>query len=111
MKFYDFFKFTSLTVLQSTSQASIQKVKVCRDCKFFRPNTRECGYFGNTNLVSGKINYEYASTMRIDKNKCGEIAKQFEENKYKIVTVPYYFLLDYWYIFWIIGVSFYLVVI
>jgi hypothetical protein len=105
MKFRDFFKFTSLVLLQSTSQASIQKVKVCRNCKFFRSNTRECGYFGSTDLVTGKIIYEYASSMRNDKNKCGEIARHFEENKYKIVSVPYYFFLDYWYIFFAFGAS------
>jgi hypothetical protein len=44
----------------------------------------------------GKNDYTYASSARRDEKKCGEEAVYFEKNKMKIITVPYYFLLDYW---------------
>jgi len=41
----------------------------------------------------------YASSARKNEDKCGEKALYFEENTNKIVTVPYYFILNvakYW---------------
>jgi hypothetical protein len=34
--------------------------------------------------------------VRSDEEKCGDEGKLFEENHYKIVTVPYYFIKEYW---------------
>jgi hypothetical protein len=73
--------------------------KLCKDCKFFIANEKRCMKFGNTNLVTGEQDYDYASSVRHDKDKCGEDAKYFEENTIKFLTVPYYFTLTYWYIF------------
>lgn len=70
--------------------------KICRDCKYFIGDTMECGKFGDTNLVTGKVTYPYARSTREDVKKCGEDAIHFEENHFKIVTVPYYFLKDSW---------------
>ena len=54
----------------------------------------KCRKFGDTNLVTGIITYESALYVREDSKKCGEDAILFEENHFKIVTVPYYFLKD-----------------
>lgn len=40
----------------------------------------KCRNFGKKNLVSGKINYEYASISRHSENMCGEKGKYYEEN-------------------------------
>lgn len=73
--------------------------KLCKDCKFFIANEKQCMKFGNTDLVTGEQHYKLASYTRDDKDKCGEDAKYFEKNNFKILTVPYYFTLTYWYIF------------
>jgi hypothetical protein len=70
--------------------------KLCIDCKHFIANDRDCRRFGDTNLITGKVTYHSARSVRDDKEKCGEDATLFEINHFKIVTVPYYFLLNYW---------------
>jgi hypothetical protein len=71
--------------------------KICKDCKFFIANEKQCMKFGDTNLVTGEQDYDYASSVRHDNDKCGEDAKYFEKNNFKFLTVPYYFTLTYWY--------------
>jgi hypothetical protein len=66
--------------------------KICRDCRYFIGDTLECGKFGDTNLVTGKVTYPYASVIRGDSKKCGEVGNHFENNPYKLVTGPYYFV-------------------
>ena len=73
--------------------------KLCKDCKFFIANEKRCMKFGNTDLVTGEQDYNYASSTRDNNDKCGEDAKYFEENTIKFLTIPYYFTLTYWYIF------------
>ena len=68
--------------------------KICKDCKYFIANEKKCKYFNDIDLVTGDKTYKYASIMR--NNECGKDAKYFEENKIKFITVPYYFLKDYW---------------
>lgn len=70
--------------------------KLCKDCKFFIANNKECALFSDANIVTGDVSYEYALSVRNDKDKCGENAKYFEENQYKVFTEPYYFFLTYW---------------
>jgi len=79
----------------STIPPTLSTQKYCKDCKFFIANSRECAFFSDANLVTGKKSYDYASTIRNDKNKCGKNAIFFQENRYKYLTVSYYFMLDY----------------
>jgi len=53
---------------------------LCKNCKFYRTVNNKCTKFGNTNLISGSINYEYAYYCRTDKTKCGIDAIFYEEN-------------------------------
>ena len=62
----------------------------CRNCKHFIPkhtsaeNRLElgrCGYFSEKNLVTGVIEYQYASNSRIYSTDCGEEGKYFTEIK------------------------------
>lgn len=66
--------------------------KICNDCVHFIADNRECRKFGDTNIITGKVSYDSARSVREDKNKCGEDAILFEKNHFKIITVPYYFL-------------------
>jgi hypothetical protein len=87
---------TFFAISTAKNQCSIPKVKICKDCTYFSPVNRECTYFSDTNLVSGEKTYQYASLMRTSENKCGENAKHFEKNRFKIITVPYYYFVDFW---------------
>lgn len=88
----------SLHSVQSMTKRPISHIpkKICRDCKHFIPDKRECRIFNETHLVTGEISYESARLAREYENNCGEEAVFFEKNQYKIITVPYYFLKDYW---------------
>lgn len=79
-----------------TDSTLITPKKLCINCKHFIANKRECALFGETNLVNGKNDYIYASSVRRDEKKCGETAKYFEENNIKFITAPYYFLIENW---------------
>ena len=83
---------TILSVIPSVRPSLINKTPLCRDCKFFIANNRECGKFGDIDLVTGEKSYTYARQVRNDENKCGQEAKHFEKNNYKFITVPYYLL-------------------
>ena len=64
----------------------------CRNCKYFKPDKTfdsknsqikygKCTYFGEKDLVSGEIDYKYASICRkssIGYTYCGEYGKYFE---------------------------------
>jgi hypothetical protein len=92
MKLLSLYLFTMLFSQVSTSLTPTKKI--CRDCRHFIGNDIECRKFGETNLVTGKITYEYARSAREDNKKCGEDAVLFEKNHFKIITVPYYYFKD-----------------
>ena len=88
-----------LILLFNAESTRILPRKLCKDCKFFIAHKKECALFGDTDLVNGKHDYNYAKNARNNNDKCGEEAKFFEENNNKIMTVPYYFILNtvtYW---------------
>jgi hypothetical protein len=95
---------TFLTLIPSIRPTLITQKKLCKDCKFFIANNDQCAKFGSTDLVTGKNTYDYASSARNYDKKCGDDAKYFEENTMKIITVPYYFTLKYWYLYPMISV-------
>jgi hypothetical protein len=81
--------------------------KICNDCKYFIANDRKCAKFGEVNIITGKEIYEKAIDMRENNSKCGKDAQYFEKNNFKIITVPYYFLKDYWQVIPPLGVFIY----
>jgi len=85
-----------LTILSLVKSTLLTPKKLCINCKHFIANKEECAIFGDTNLVTGKIDYKYASSCRTNEGKCGEKALYYEENNYKFVTVPYYFCKVWW---------------
>jgi hypothetical protein len=87
----------TLTTLFSHVRSSLTTTKkICRDCIHFIGNDIECRKFGDTNIITGKVTYNSARSVRRDEKKCGENAVLFEKNKFKVITVPYYFLKDSW---------------
>ena len=83
-----------VTRLFSTDRSSLMPPtkKICKDCVHFIGDSLECRKFGDIDLITGKVSYPYARTMRTDEKKCGQPATHFEENYLKIITVPYYFV-------------------
>jgi hypothetical protein len=80
------------TMFQLVRSSIMPTKKICKDCRHFIWDNIECRKFGDTNLITGKVTYKYARSVREDETLCGEDAILFEENQYKIITVPYYFL-------------------
>ena len=92
MKLINLYVFTSLF---SNCRSSVMPTKkICKDCIHFIGDNIECRKFGDTNIITGKVTYNSARSVREDKNKCGEDAILFEKNHFKIITIPYYFLKD-----------------
>uniref|UniRef100_A0A6C0D238 Uncharacterized protein n=1 Tax=viral metagenome TaxID=1070528 RepID=A0A6C0D238_9ZZZZ len=86
-------RFNTFFILCSTVNPSFIPVKrICKDCKYFIGDTLQCRKFGDTNIVTGEVTYPYASVIRGDSKKCGEVGNHFENNPYKLVTGPYYFV-------------------
>jgi hypothetical protein len=103
MKLLNLYPFSTLV---SNCRASlIPTKKICKDCRHFIGDNIECRKFGDTNLITGKVTYNYAESVRNDNNKCGEDAIHFEENKFKIITIPYYFIKDKIFVVLPIGLS------
>jgi hypothetical protein len=69
---------------------------LCKNCKYFIADKMDCGMFVNTDLVTGRRIYDSASNARNLDTKCGKYAKHFEYNTLKVVTVPYYFVKEFW---------------
>lgn len=71
-----------------------QNKPICANCKFFIANKNECSNFGDVDIITGKYNYEKATSVRNDEDKCGEYGILFKQNYFKFITVPYYFVLE-----------------
>jgi len=101
MKLLNFF---TVSTLVTNGRASLTPTKkICRDCIHFIGNDMECKKFGDTNIISGRVTYPSARSVREDEKKCGENAILFEENHFKMATVPYYFLKENWKFFAPVG--------
>jgi len=97
MKFFSLLSILSLCGLFIKPHIStiIVPKKLCKDCKFFIANKNECSKFGELDLLYGKHDYKYAKKSRENNDLCGLEAKYFEENNFKFITRPYYFVLEY----------------
>lgn len=79
------------TTLFSHIHASpIPTKRLCKDCRHFIGDKQECRMFLDTNLVTGDITYHSARSVRGNEEKCGKYAVYYEENQFKVFTVPYY---------------------
>jgi len=61
----------------------------CKNCKHFTPSINrdfvsefgKCNKFGNKDIISDKITYDYVDSCGKDTYKCGEEGKYFEKEK------------------------------
>lgn len=64
-------------------------VPSCRNCIYYKPESysnydshlSKCEKFGEKNIITDKIRFDYADMCRKDDSKCGYIGKYFEEEK------------------------------
>lgn len=79
--------------LMSTLYSKVSPTKkICKDCRYFIGDNIECRKFFDKDIITGEITYHSARSVRNDETKCGKNAIFFENNDYKMITVPYYFL-------------------
>jgi hypothetical protein len=81
----------------------------CRNCIHYIPpiydrfdsTLSKCGKYGSKNIISNEITYDFATSSRNDKNKCGIEGKDYEveENiqmkiiKHKLIRITPYAIL------------------
>ena len=79
---------------------------ICANCKFFISNANECSKFGHVDIITGKHTYESANSVRSDEDKCGKYAVFFKKNNFKFITIPYYFIVQNYEVFFLLIYSF-----
>ena len=66
------------------------KLPSCKNCIYYAPNMQnndftsllnKCNNFGEKNIVTDKINYEYAINCRKNETKCGKKGKYFKKEQ------------------------------
>jgi hypothetical protein len=86
----------------------------CKSCIYFNPNyinndftsyLTQCTKFGNKDILTDVITYDFAYSCRDDETKCGKEGKYFEEEKninlkilkYKIISsIPLLSIVTIW---------------
>ena len=74
---------------------SVNRKNVCSDCKFYIPNKMKCLKFGETDIITGKTDYEFAANMRFNESECGPQGIYFKKNRAKLFTTSYHVLSEY----------------
>ena len=66
-------------------------VNPCRNCIYYNQHSNielsKCKKFGEKNIISNEIKYDYAEGCRNDELKCGKEGKYFEEDQYAPVKI------------------------
>ena len=87
--------FSVFTLFSTVHPSLMPTKKICKDCRhFIGGNQKECRKISDTDIITGKVTYKSARSVREDEKMCGENAIYFEENQFKMITIPYYIVLD-----------------
>jgi hypothetical protein len=73
------------------SEKIIKNINIpsCRNCIYYKPETHydfeselnKCEKFGEKNIISNKILYDFANSCRNDELKCGKEGKHFQQEE------------------------------
>jgi hypothetical protein len=84
-------KIRYLLLASANCNKIIQNINIpaCRNCIHYIPPTytnfestlSKCGKYGNKNIITDEITYDFASSCRNDEKKCGIEGKDFEEEE------------------------------
>jgi hypothetical protein len=58
----------------------IDSIKICKDCKNFIPENKQCELFGGVDMVTGLTTYMQAYQARNITEYCDKEAKYFQKN-------------------------------
>jgi len=89
-------KTTHLLLTSGLSMCSDKIIKninvpACKNCIYYKPRMLDtdftstfniCEKFGNKNIITDKITYDYADLCRRQDDKCGQEGKYFEKEPY-----------------------------
>ena len=85
-------KYLNLLLVVANSDKIIKNINIpsCKNCVYFKPNYsfkdfastfNECEKFGEKNIITNQIEYNYVDQCRKDELLCGAEAKYFIEEK------------------------------
>ena len=80
------------TSFASTQISAIRNVDnpACNHCMYYRTKLfvddftsplNKCSKFGEKNIITGEITYDYADTCRHDEYKCGKVGREFKTER------------------------------
>jgi len=83
-------KISYLLLCASNTDKIIKNMHIpaCRNCVFYKPNHssfqfsstfNKCEKFGEKNIITNEITYDYADSCRTSENKCGQTGVHFKE--------------------------------
>jgi hypothetical protein len=77
------------TSFASTQIGTIRNIDIpaCKDCIYYRTKLlddftsplNKCSKFGEKDIFTGEITYDYADTCRRDESKCGKVGREFKK--------------------------------
>jgi hypothetical protein len=77
--------------LIKNSEKIIKNINIpsCRNCIYYKPavynnfdcETNKCEKFGEKNIVTNEISYDFANSCRNDELKCGKEGKYFQQEE------------------------------
>ena len=81
-----------LSLLQVSSEQIIKNINIpsCKNCIHYKPfqynsdftsRSSKCEKFGEKDIITNEVTYDYADSSRKDSLKCGREGKYFEEEK------------------------------
>ena len=79
----------TLNIIQGNKIIRNMDIPSCRNCIYYKQfkyddysaKLSKCERFGVNDIITNKIQYDYADLCRNDESKCGKDAKYFEEDK------------------------------
>jgi hypothetical protein len=81
-----------LFAMRSSCEKTIRNINIpsCKKCIHYKPTTynfdftttyNRCEKFGEKDIITDKIKYDFAESSRNDESKCGKEGKYFEEEE------------------------------
>ena len=88
-RIYNQVKLPIRSSLFSTQVGAIRNgdINACKNCMYYRPKPfgtdftsclNKCSRFGEKDIITDEITYDYADSCRKDESKCGKIGKEFK---------------------------------
>ena len=108
------FLFFLISMVQCKQIIRNANIPSCKNCIYFNPNyihndftssLTRCTKFGNKDILTDEITYDFADSCRNDETKCGNEGKYFEQEnninlkvlKYKIISnIPLLSIITIW---------------